>query len=164
MHCPLEGRKYAPLFILNGTLKDVLQMIDINTVCIQSVNAFCICHCVTKCTRLCCLKLFKTSIVTFSTAVCFIKSTVPLFVFKHCRWLGLCLRCLALKTAASLLISVTLQSLHRRATVTSGKKVQRDSTFCNLMKHRCHAYICDSKILRMSLMNTTGWPLVGPVL
>lgn len=128
MHCPLEGRKYAPLFILNGTLKDVLQMIDINTVCIQSVNAFCTCHCVTKC--------------TFPLQHALWKSTVPLFVFKHCRRLGLCLRCPALKTAASSLISVTLQSWHRRATVTSGKKVQRDSTFCNLMKHRCHSYIC----------------------
>lgn len=36
MHCPLEGRKYEPLFILNGALKDVLQIIDIDRVCIQT--------------------------------------------------------------------------------------------------------------------------------
>lgn len=33
MHCPLEGRKYEPLFILNGVLKDVLPIVDMNRVC-----------------------------------------------------------------------------------------------------------------------------------
>lgn len=137
--CTLH-RKCPPLFSLNGvlerTLKDVLQIIEINTVRIQylySVYIIVLQH----------VQGFVAPLRVlwdFSTAM---DNMLWLKVLFHCCFSNIadgCIQtvnCAAFKTASLSPVSVAPQCWHRRLTHLV-KKWNLTQLFCNVLQHHCH--------------------------